>query len=101
LRPMLLLNSLAIDTSWSLSRPMISQMVLMNSCDLTDQPNGLPDPNFGIYAIAIQNITQSKSFFDKLFFCIWWGLQNLRCVKEKSFVVYVSDQMWRLTIVFM
>jgi hypothetical protein len=61
----------------------------MNSCDLTDQPNGLPDPNFGIYAIAIQNITQSKSFFDKLFFCIWWGLQNLRCVQEKSFVVYV------------
>lgn len=61
---------------------------LKNVCILCDQPNSLPDPVFGIYAPAIENITQSRSFFVKLFFCVWWGLQNLRCV-QKTTTLYI------------
>ncbi|KAK3130534.1 hypothetical protein QOZ80_6BG0494760 [Eleusine coracana subsp. coracana] len=73
---------------------------LKDKCVPTDQPNNLPDLHFGIYAIAIENITQSKSFFAKLFFCVWWGLQNLSSLGqnlktstyawENLFAVFVS-----------
>ncbi|KAK3133817.1 hypothetical protein QOZ80_6AG0541480 [Eleusine coracana subsp. coracana] len=73
---------------------------LKDNCVPTDQPNNLPDLRFGIYAIAIENITQSKSFFAKLFFCVWWGLQNLSSLGqnlktstyawENLFAVFVS-----------
>ncbi|TVU08752.1 hypothetical protein EJB05_42164, partial [Eragrostis curvula] len=73
---------------------------LMKACIPADQPNNLPDPRFGIYAPAIKNITQSKSFFAKLFFCVWWGLQNLSSLGqnlktstyawENLFAVFVS-----------
>lgn len=36
--------------------------------------------NFGIFLPALQNIVQTKAFFPKLFYCFWWGLQNLRYV---------------------
>jgi len=52
---------------------------LSTTCLLSNQSN-LPDPYFGIYAPAIKNVSQSKSFFAKFFFCVWWGLQNLRFV---------------------
>jgi len=72
---------------------------LTKSCQPRNQPN-LPDPYFGIYAPAIQNVSQSKSFFEKLFFCVWWGLQNLSSLGqnlktstyawENLFAVFVS-----------
>ncbi|RCV21819.1 hypothetical protein SEVIR_4G136300v4 [Setaria viridis] len=72
---------------------------LKTVCSLSP-PNSLPDPFFGIYAPAIENITQSRSFFVKLFFCVWWGLQNLSSLGqnlktstyawENIFAVFVS-----------
>lgn len=72
---------------------------LTTTCLLRNQPN-LPDPYFGIYAPAIKNVSQSKSFFAKLFFCVWWGLQNLSSLGqnlktstyawENLFAVFVS-----------
>lgn len=58
------------------------QSVLLNTtiCLPANQSNNPLHPTFGIYEVAIENITQSKSFFEKLFFCVWWGLQNLRYV---------------------
>lgn len=50
-----------------------------------------PDPIFGIYLPALQNVSQSTSFFEKLFYCFWWGLQNLRFVRKKinfQFIFY-------------
>ena len=35
------------------------------------------DPIFGIYLPVLQNVSQSTGFFEKLFYCFWWGLQNL------------------------
>ncbi|KAL6876340.1 hypothetical protein ACP4OV_012912 [Aristida adscensionis] len=73
---------------------------LQKYCVPTNQPNNLPDPFFGIYAPAIKNVSQSKSFFAKLFFCVWWGLQNLSSLGqnlktstyawENLFAVFVS-----------
>ncbi|CAD6339388.1 unnamed protein product [Miscanthus lutarioriparius] len=72
---------------------------LSTTCLLSNQSN-LPDPYFGIYAPAIKNVSQSKSFFAKLFFCVWWGLQNLSSLGqnlktstyawENLFAVFVS-----------
>lgn len=56
------------------------------TCQLINQTNNLPDPFFGIYAPAIKNVSQSRSFFVKLFFCVWWGLQNLRSVQNTAYV---------------
>ncbi|CAM0910389.1 unnamed protein product [Alopecurus aequalis] len=39
--------------------------------------SNLLDPLFGIYAPAIINVSQSTNFFAKLFYCVWWGQQNL------------------------
>ncbi|KAL1345468.1 hypothetical protein HN51_019200 [Arachis hypogaea] len=39
-----------------------------------------PDSNFyqfGIYADAVTSQVTSSSFFNKYFFCLWWGLRNL------------------------
>ncbi|XP_062179024.1 cyclic nucleotide-gated ion channel 1-like [Phragmites australis] len=73
---------------------------LSTFCQLSNPPNNLPDPFFGIYAPAIKNISQSRSFFVKLFFCVWWGLQNLSSLGqnlktstyawENLFAVFVS-----------
>ena len=66
---------------------------LKDVCLLGDPPNNLPDPVFGIYAPAIKNISQSRSFFTKLFYCVWWGLQNLRCSKDKPLIYLCSKPM--------
>ncbi|XP_039845163.1 cyclic nucleotide-gated ion channel 1-like isoform X3 [Panicum virgatum] len=73
---------------------------LKTVCLLGDPPNNLPDPVFGIYAPAIKNISKSRSFFTKLFYCVWWGLQNLSSLGqnlktstyawENLFAVFVS-----------
>lgn len=35
------------------------------------------DPIYGIYLPVLQNVAQSTGFFEKLFYCFWWGLQSL------------------------
>uniref|UniRef100_A0A0E0PYM7 Cyclic nucleotide-binding domain-containing protein n=1 Tax=Oryza rufipogon TaxID=4529 RepID=A0A0E0PYM7_ORYRU len=58
------------------------------------------DPNFGIYVPALNNVSQSTNFLAKLFYCVWWGLQNLSSLGqnlktstyawENLFAVFVS-----------
>lgn len=77
----------------------VKNTFLTTICLPSNQSN-LPDPYFGIYAPAIKNVSQSKSFFAKLFFCVWWGLQNLSSLGqnlktstyawENLFAVFVS-----------
>jgi cyclic nucleotide gated channel, plant len=33
--------------------------------------------DFGIYTDALDNVASDASFFEKFFYCFWWGLQNL------------------------
>uniref|UniRef100_A0ACD6A9K4 Uncharacterized protein n=2 Tax=Avena sativa TaxID=4498 RepID=A0ACD6A9K4_AVESA len=73
---------------------------LQSVCIPTDPTNNLPDPFFGIYGPALQNVSQSTNFFEKLFYCVWWGLQNLSSLGqnlktstyawENLFAVFVS-----------
>uniref|UniRef100_A0A1D1YDX1 Cyclic nucleotide-gated ion channel 1 n=2 Tax=Anthurium amnicola TaxID=1678845 RepID=A0A1D1YDX1_9ARAE len=56
--------------------------------------------DFGIYLQALENIVQSRDFPSKLFYCFWWGLQNLSAlgqnlktstfVGEIAFAVFIS-----------
>ncbi|KAL5208212.1 hypothetical protein ABZP36_032647 [Zizania latifolia] len=71
---------------------------LQNACPTNGTDS--PDPIFGIYLPALQNVSQSASFFEKLFYCFWWGLQNLSSLGqnlktstytwENLFAVFVS-----------
>uniref|UniRef100_A0A804P2L2 Cyclic nucleotide-binding domain-containing protein n=1 Tax=Zea mays TaxID=4577 RepID=A0A804P2L2_MAIZE len=71
---------------------------LQNACPTNSTAN--PDPIFGIFLPALQNVSQSTSFFEKLFYCFWWGLQNLSSLGqnmktstntlENLFAVFVS-----------
>ncbi|XP_072958950.1 cyclic nucleotide-gated ion channel 1-like [Typha angustifolia] len=45
------------------------------SCPIIEPNTTMFD--FGIYIPALQNVVQSTNFFEKLFYCFWWGLQNL------------------------
>lgn len=54
----------------------ISVDVLTKKC--TAIGDNLPF-NYGIYTQAIASgIVQSRTFFSKFCYCLWWGLQNLR-----------------------
>ncbi|KAJ1690912.1 hypothetical protein LUZ63_015067 [Rhynchospora breviuscula] len=33
--------------------------------------------DFGIYINALDNVVSDANFFEKFFYCFWWGLQNL------------------------
>lgn len=35
---------------------------------------------FGIYADALTYGVTNSRFFNKYFYCLWWGLRNLRCL---------------------
>ncbi|WVZ76973.1 hypothetical protein U9M48_024881 [Paspalum notatum var. saurae] len=58
------------------------------------------DPIYGIYLPVLQNVSQSTGFFEKLFYCFWWGLQSLcsygqnlktsTYIWENLFAVFVS-----------
>jgi cyclic nucleotide gated channel len=71
---------------------------LQNVC--ATNGNAKPDPTFGIFLPALKNVSSSKSFFEKLFYCFWWGLQNLSSLGqnmitstntlENLFAVFVS-----------
>ncbi|KAL6889015.1 hypothetical protein ACP4OV_010041 [Aristida adscensionis] len=73
---------------------------LRSYCPTNGTNNGNPDPIFGIFQPALKNVSQSTSFFEKLFYCFWWGLQNLSSLgqnmktstdtAENLFAVFVS-----------
>ncbi|VAI88826.1 unnamed protein product [Triticum turgidum subsp. durum] len=73
---------------------------LRSVCNPSITTDNLPDPLFGIYLPAINNVSQSTNFFAKLFYCVWWGLQNLSSLGqnlktstyawENLFAVFVS-----------
>lgn len=44
--------------------------------------------DFGIYFDAIQSkIVQSRDFSQRLFYCFWWGLRNMRFVLLKALLL--------------
>ncbi|OVA10114.1 Cyclic nucleotide-binding domain [Macleaya cordata] len=55
---------------------------------------------FGIYADALNfGITTSSSFFDKYFYCLWWGLRNLSSLGQNlSTSTYVGEISFAIVI---
>ncbi|KAM7268631.1 hypothetical protein ACFE04_010797 [Oxalis oulophora] len=71
---------------------------LNQTCPITDQD---PPFDFGIFLPALQSgVVESTDFLQKLFYCFWWGLQNLSSlgqnlktstyVWEVCFAVFIS-----------
>ena len=53
--------------------------VLQEKCPVNVTEGEEPPFDFGIYSRALSSgIVSSKKFVSKYFFCLWWGLQNLR-----------------------
>lgn len=71
---------------------------LANACPTNG--NADIDPIFGIYIRALKTVSQSTGFFEKFFYCFWWGLQSLSSLGqnlktstytcENLFAVFVS-----------
>lgn len=65
--------------------------------------------NFGIFLDALQQgVVESTDFPEKLFYCFWWGLQNLRykqltpithspCDLLRACLVLIASWFWQLS----
>ncbi|KAM7527947.1 hypothetical protein LguiB_031357 [Lonicera macranthoides] len=62
------------------------------------------DPNlssypFGIYADALTTSVTSAAFFNKYFYCLWWGLKNLSSLGQNfSTTTYVGEISFAIVI---
>lgn len=45
--------------------------------------------NYGIFGPALKDGAVSTNFLEKYFYCLWWGLQQLRC---ESFYIYAFQK---------
>ncbi|XP_059659491.1 protein CNGC15c isoform X2 [Cornus florida] len=65
-----------------------------NTCD----PNNGSYP-FGIYTNAVTSNVTSSLFFNKYFYCLWWGLQNLSSLGQGlSTSTYVGENSFAIII---
>ena len=69
-----------------------SNTSVFSSCD----PNGLTDLKYGIFEKAVDKNVVSSSFFEKYFYCLWWGLQNLRYATSS-----VKKKKWYTTLILL
>ncbi|KAI3983309.1 hypothetical protein MKX01_013376 [Papaver californicum] len=78
-----------------------SRVTWYNSSNITrlcDPHNNLYQ--FGIYADALNlGITTSSRFFDKYFYCLWWGLKNLSSLGQNLLTsTYVGEICFAIVI---
>ncbi|KAJ0963018.1 hypothetical protein J5N97_028140 [Dioscorea zingiberensis] len=64
---------------------------IANACPVNTANTTLFD--FGIFLPALQNVVQTKDFFPKLFYCFWWGLQNLSSLGQN---LNTSTYVWEI-----
>jgi cyclic nucleotide gated channel, plant len=50
--------------------------LVFSICDANDTDN--PNYDYGMFESLLYNRTPNQSFLKKYFYCLWWGLQNLR-----------------------
>lgn len=63
----------------------IKESFLQEHCAVNVTEGEEPPFDFGIYLRALSSgIVSSKNFVSKYFFCLWWGLQNLRYACTKT-----------------
>lgn len=51
---------------------------VFNNCDASSNTTSF---QYGIFKNALTNEALSTEFIKKYFYCLWWGLQNLRYYK--------------------
>ena len=50
---------------------------VLSNCDVLNNKNEF---QFGLFADAFTDHVSSSRFIQKYFYCLWWGLKNLRCI---------------------
>lgn len=48
---------------------------VFENCNAKTTPNGF---EFGMFSDAYNDQVASASFFERYFYCLWWGLRSLR-----------------------
>ncbi|XP_030927813.1 protein CNGC15b-like isoform X1 [Quercus lobata] len=57
---------------------------------------------FGIYGEAVTSGTTSSRFFNKYYFCLWWGLRNLSSLGQNLFTsAYIGEISFAFVIVIL
>ncbi|PKA55914.1 Cyclic nucleotide-gated ion channel 1 [Apostasia shenzhenica] len=70
---------------------------LVDACPIQNLNSSIFD--FGIYGQALQNIVQSRDFPQKIFYCFWWGLQNLSSLGQNLRTsIYVWEVLFAISI---
>lgn len=68
-----LLNYLDCDSvNLDLRKTWVNSTNVFTKCDPKN------DFNYGIFGNAVTKHVVSSNFFEKYFYCLWWGLQQLR-----------------------
>lgn len=71
---------------------------LANACPIQNEDKQAFD--FGMYLNALNsNVVQSRDFIQKLFYCFWWGLQNLSSLGQNlQTSTYVLEILFAVSI---
>lgn len=73
---------------------------VLSNCDALNDKNKF---QFGMFADAFLDHVSSSRFFQKYFYCLWWGLKNLRyiCVDQCiQFSFSISDITYNCLFIF-
>lgn len=63
------------------------QNVTIFSCSIDNKKREF---DYGIYTNAIETkIVESYDFISKFCYCLWWGLQNMRCISLFGCILYL------------
>lgn len=65
----------------------ISNQILVTHCSVSEESSPF---KYGIYTQAISSgIVESRNFFSKFCYCLWWGMQNLRYMSPFFFFPFL------------
>ncbi|KAJ6795203.1 cyclic nucleotide-gated ion channel 1 [Iris pallida] len=79
-----------ISTSWYCG-VQAKQSFIATECPVDKQDKKVFD--FGIFQQALENVVESRNFFPKLFYCLWWGLQTLSALGQN---LTTSTYVWEI-----
>ncbi|XP_020265236.1 cyclic nucleotide-gated ion channel 1 [Asparagus officinalis] len=78
-------------TSWYCGKVPVQVNKIVSAHCKIDKDN--ENFNFGMYLSALGDVVQSWNFWPKLFYCLWWGLQNLSSLGQN---LETSTYVWEI-----
>ncbi|XP_044477612.1 probable cyclic nucleotide-gated ion channel 16 [Mangifera indica] len=76
-------------------RAWLSTTQVLSNCDAKNDDKF----QFGIFADAFTNAVAESSFFQKYFYCLWWGLKTLSCYGQNlETSTYVGETVFSIVV---